>query len=195
MAQATARPTAHQSDGLSEQDKLKISLIRNARYHEDRERFFAGVHRWIMAFVIVGGVLTVASFMQQWPLMIAIAGVGVTLAGTLDLAFNVDGSARLHAALKHRVYALLAQAEDDEIPVEKLREQAALVYADEPPCMHAVNAVAYNGAMLAAGRPEKYLFKIDGWHRFWRNVFAFASTEFKTYEEIELEKRANAKSA
>ena len=119
----------------------------------------------------------------------------VTLAATLDLAFNVDGSARLHASLKHRVYALLAQAEEGEIPIEKLREQAALVYADEPPCMHAVNAVAYNGAMLASGRPEKYLFKIGWWHRFWRNVFAFASAEFKTYEEIELEKRASSKSA
>ena len=73
------------------------------------------------------------------------------LEASVTLAATLDGSARLHASLKHRVYALLAQAEEGEIPIEKLREQAALVYANEPPCMHAVNAVAYNGAMLASG--------------------------------------------
>jgi hypothetical protein len=137
-----------------------------------------------MTLVIVGGVLTVASFTQQWPLLIAVAGAAVTLLGTLDLALNIDGSARLHAALKQRVYALLAQAEDDSVSLGSLREQAALIYADEPPCMHAVNAVAYNGAMQAFDRPARYLLQVHWWQRVLRNVFAFGSTEFKERGDV-----------
>lgn len=190
MAQATAGSEAPEEKGLTDRQRLQISLLRNGLYHDDREQFFATAHRWIMAFVIVGGVLTVASFMQQWPALIAVAGTAVTIIATLDLAFDLDGHARLHAALKHRVYALLAQSEDSRIPVHKLREQAALIYADEPPCMHAANAVAYNSAMEAFGRPKEYLFVVSAWQRFWRNLRAYTPADFRTVEEIEAAKHA-----
>src|SRR5262249_17537327 len=51
--------------------------------------------------------------------------------------------------------------EDAEYPLAALRAEAALVYADEPPCMHGVNALAYNAAMTAFDRPKKYYVRYD----------------------------------
>jgi hypothetical protein len=51
--------------------------------------------------------------------------------------------------------------------------------------MHAVNALAYNGAMAAFQRPAKKQFKITTPQRILRNVFPYPSTTFKTYEELE----------
>ena len=42
MATGTA---ANQGKGLNEREAFKIDLVKNARYHEDRERFFSSVHR------------------------------------------------------------------------------------------------------------------------------------------------------
>jgi hypothetical protein len=108
----------------------------------------------------------------------------VTIAGAVDLVFDVSGKARLHAALRRRVYDILAQAEDPTRSIASLREQAVRVYADEPPTMHAVNALAYNAAMLAFDRPEKYQFPISLWHRALRHWWPFTADDFKTYDEI-----------
>jgi hypothetical protein len=108
----------------------------------------------------------------------------ITLAGLLDLVFDVSGKARLHASLRRRVYDILAQAEDPTRTVESLREQAVRVYADEPPCMHAANLIAFNGAMDSLHRPHALKYKIEWYHRLFRHVWPFASTEFKTFAEL-----------
>jgi hypothetical protein len=54
------------------------------------------------------------------------------------------------------MYQLLSKAEDEKYPVAKLRQEAALVYADEPPTMHAVNSLAYNTAMVSKGRDKEH---------------------------------------
>jgi hypothetical protein len=169
-------------EGLSERDALRITLVRNARYHEDRERFFARIHRVAMFIVVVSGTATFA-FVKAAPVL---AGI-ITLVGLIDLVFDVSGKARLHASLRRRVYDVLAQSEDGGRSVEQLREQAVRIYADEPPTMYAVNALAYNAAMLAFDRPQKYLFKINLYYRLLRNWFSFASVKFKTYDEVEAE--------
>lgn len=165
-------------------------MVRNAHYHEDRERFFARIHRVAMFIVVVSGTATFA-----WARAIPYLAAIITLTGLIDLVFDVSGKARLHASLRRRIYDVLAQTEDVSRSDAQLKEQAVRIYADEPPCMHAVNAMAYNAAMLAFDRPHKYLFKIDPFYRVMRHWFAFASTKFKTYEELEAEKKAAAASA
>jgi hypothetical protein len=169
-------------EGLSERDSLRISLVRNAHYHEDRERFFARTHRVAMFVVVASGTASFA-FAKSTPIF---AGI-ITLTGLIDLVFDVSGKARLHASLRRRIYDVLAQAEDESRSVAQLREQAVRIYADEPPCMHAVNALAYNAAMLAFNRPHKYLLKIDPYYRILRHWLSFASVKFKTYEELQAE--------
>jgi hypothetical protein len=166
--------------GLSDRDALRISLVRNAHYHEDRERFFARMHRVAMFIVVVSGTASFA-WVKGTPYLAAI----ITLTGLIDLVFDVSGKARLHASLRRRIYDVLAQTEDESRSVPQLKEQAVRIYADEPPCMHAVNAMAYNAAMLSFDRPRKYLFKIDPIYRILRHWFSFSSTQFKTYEELE----------
>jgi hypothetical protein len=164
---------------LSAREEFVIDCLRNARYHEDRERFFARIHRSAMFFVVASGTATFA-WVKAAPYF---AGI-ITLAGLLDLVFDVSGKARLHASLRRRIYDVLAQAEDPTRSIESLREQAVRVYADEPPCMHAANIIAFNGAMEFLHRPRALRYKIEWYHRLFRHVWPFASTEFKTYGEI-----------
>jgi hypothetical protein len=174
----TASAETHQP--LSELDELRITLLRNARYHEDRERFFVRLHKGAM-FIVVSSSTATLAFVRSAPLF---AGL-ITLAGLLDLVFDVSGKARLHASLRGRVYAVLAQTENKSCDIAKLKELAVQVYADEPPTMHAVNAVAYNGAMEAFDRPKKYQLEIGFWPRALRHLHSFGTTQFPTREDAE----------
>jgi hypothetical protein len=179
QAQDETEGTAGAATALSPREEFEIDCLRNARYHEDRERFFARIHRGIMFIVVLSGTASFA-FVKASPYMAA----AVTLVGLTDLVFDVSGKARLHAALRRRVYDLLAQLEDKSRTVEQLREQAVRVYADEPPCMYAANIIAYNGAMSLLNRPKQHQYKVEWYHWLFRNVWAFAETKFKTYEEL-----------
>jgi hypothetical protein len=165
--------------GLTRREEFVIDCLRNARYHEDRERYFARIHKIAMFIVVASGT---ASF--AWTTHAPIFAAVVTLAGLLDLVFDISGKARLHASLRRRIYDVLAQTEDSSRNLESLREQAVQVYADEPPCMHAANMIAYNGAMESFHRPHKYHYKIEWYHRLLRHVWPFASTRFRTYGEL-----------
>lgn len=133
-----------------------------------------------MFTVVAAGTASFAPIKGASPIL---AGV-ITLAGLLDLVFDVSGKARLHASLRRRVYDVMAQVEDETRSLSQLQEQAVRIYADEPPCMHAVNAVAYNAAMAAFGRPEQYQLKLEWYHRVFRHVWSFGSTDFKTFDEL-----------
>jgi hypothetical protein len=86
------------------------------------ERFFARIHKGAMFFVVASSTATFA-WVKAAPYF---AGI-ITLAGLLDLVFDVSGKARLHASLRRRIYDLLAQAEDPLRSDESLREQAVRV--------------------------------------------------------------------
>jgi hypothetical protein len=165
--------------GLSAREEFVIDCLRNARYHEDRERFFAWIHKTAMFCVVASSTATLA-----WLKKAPVFAIIITLAGLLDLVFDISGKARLHASLRRRIYDLLAQAEDSTRSIESLREQAVQVYADEPPCMHAANIIAFNGAMESLHRPRQFQYKIEWYHRMLRHVWPFASTNFKTYGEL-----------
>jgi hypothetical protein len=174
---ATAGPMAAVS--ISDRDSLFVECLRDTRYHEDRERYFARWHKFAMFVVVVSGTATFANWASlPW------IGAVVTLAGLLDLVFDVSGKARLHASLRRRVYDIMAQMEDPSRPLQPLREQLVRVYADEPPAMHAANMVAFNGAMEFLHRPREYQYKLKLRHRIFRNLWSFASTDFKTYGEL-----------
>jgi hypothetical protein len=174
---ATARSTA--AVGISDRDSFLIECLRDTRYHEDRERYFARWHKFAMFVVVVSGTATFANWASlPW------IGAVVTLAGLLDLVFDVSGKARLHASLRRRVYDILAQLGDPNRKLDPLREQLVRVYADEPPTMHAANMVAFNGAMEFLHRPREFQYVLKFRHRIFRNIWSFASTEFKTYAEV-----------
>jgi hypothetical protein len=180
-AGSSRSPSSEGPGELTERAAFQIRCLRNARYHEDRERFFAKCHKITMFVVVAAGAASLVPLEKQYWILPVI----ITLAGLVDLVFDVSGKARLHASLRRRIYDLLAQAENEASDICKLHEQAIGVYADEPPCMHAVNALAYNVAMAAFDRPLKFHFKLSWHQRFFRNLWAFAETEFKTIEELD----------
>jgi hypothetical protein len=177
---ASGPPSTEGSTAITEREAFQITLLRNSHYHEDRERFFAWWHKVTMFVVVLGAIATFAPIDKYW-----IAALVIAFAGLVDLVFDVSGRARLHASLRRRIYDLLAEAQDNDVDLTKMRKRAIDVYADEPPCMHAVNALAYNSAMASFERPQKLQLRIRWWQRIFRNVWPFPETDFKTFEELD----------
>jgi hypothetical protein len=91
------------SQELTEAEKVQFSLLRNATYHEDRASFFAGVHRFLMFLVVALGTgafgASLAGGEERWHVAISVFAGVATLAGLIDLLWNVDGNARDHTRL------------------------------------------------------------------------------------------------
>jgi hypothetical protein len=172
---------AQRSKEITDREAFQITCLRNTHYHEDRERFFARWHKITMFVVVLGGAATFAPLEHKYWIAASI----VTIAGLIDLVFDVSGKARLHASLRRRIYDILSESQDDRSDLTKLHRRAIDVYADEPPCMHAVNAIAHNAAMAAFERPLKLQFKITLLQRLLRNMWPYPSVVFKTFEELE----------
>jgi hypothetical protein len=116
-----------------------------------------------------------------------VLGLVVFLVGTLDLGFDLDGKARRHSMLRRRAFELLAEAERAKPNMHELKVKRALAYADEPPCLHAVNALAFNAALAASGRPMGQSFKVGWWPARLRHLFAYTPAKFRTLDEIAAE--------
>lgn len=158
---------------------FKIRCLSSALYHEDRERFFAWVHRGAMFFVVAFGTAAISPLKNTFPHALPAA---ITLTGLLDLVFDLSGKARLHATLRKQIYAVLADV--GHIDLKELERRLTLVYADEPPCMHAANAVAYNRAMVSYGRSADALLVI-GWRgTIVRHCWPFTHQDFPTNAEV-----------
>lgn len=165
---------------LTPLEVFEVECLNSARYHEDREQFFSLVNKWALFFIVASGTASLSPLKADYPVVLPAL---TTLAGLLNLVFDISGKARLHAGLKREVYSILAETKvSDDLPL--LQKRLVLVYAEEPPPMYAVSAVAYNGAMASRDRPEKYFIKISTWARFWRHLWPYAANSFKTYEEL-----------
>ena len=126
------------------------------------------------------GTAALSPLKLQYPVGIPII---ITLTGLLNLVFDIAGKARLHAGLKKEVYSILSDTKTSN-DLLALQRKLVLVYAEEPPTMYAVSAIAYNGAMASHARPPKYFIKIGVWARLWRHIWPYAANRFKTFEEI-----------
>jgi hypothetical protein len=135
-----------------------------------------------MFIVVASGTAALSPYTHTYPLLFPAI---TTLFGLIDLVFDVSGKARLHAGLRKQIFSVLADA-DESSDIITLERRLTLIYADEPPCMYAVNAVAYNNAMVSYGRPRKYLMKIGFLARLLRNWWAYGANSFKSYEELKV---------
>lgn len=176
---------------LSDLEKFRMSCLRIARYHEDREHYFACVHRLSMFVVVGSGTASFATFKESWPYYAA----GITLAGLLDLVFDISDKARLHGFIRRQMYELLAQIETGKRSLEDLREQAIRISAEEPPYMRVVNELAWNSVMITYGRDRRHLVRIRWYQRLLRHVISFASTDFKTYDDLAKAQKSKPNSA
>lgn len=162
-----------------DRDAFKFDCLRNIFYHEDRERFFALADKFGSILVII-----LAMLVMIWRPTTVYAGLLAVLVASIQLVFDFGGKARLHAFLRARANELLIRSRDEIHSVPLLQAKLDRLYADEPPSMHAVNAVASNLALAALGMSDQDYFRIGKFHRFFRNAFAFNSVQFETFKEI-----------
>jgi hypothetical protein len=168
-----------QAASISDEENFKVRCLSSALYHEDRERFFAWLHRSAMFLVVLSGTAALSPLKGHFP--IALPAI-TTLLGLLDLVFDLSGKARLHATLRRQVYAVLADVGHETLP--DLERKLTLIYADEPPCMYAVNAVAYNRAMTSYGRPQEFLLQVGWKSTFLRHLWPFTPSSFRANDEV-----------
>jgi hypothetical protein len=155
----------------------KFRCIRNANYHEDFERFYAGWHKRLMFLVVFLGTTALGISIvsdSKWALA---ATFVATISGLIDLLWDVDGKARLHSSLRRRSYDLLARIEAGE-DTKRIKVEFMHLVADEPPPMHAANAIAFNAAVDALGRPPDQKYVLTIWQRAVRHWYPFEANAF-----------------
>lgn len=135
------------------------------------------MHRVFMFIVVVIGTASIGASLakeNQW------ATLGTALAvfaGLVDLLWDVDGMARRHSTLRRRCFDLLARLEANK-SIDGIRAEYIRIIADEPPAMHAVNALAFNAAVDALGRPPEQKYKLGFWAALLRHWLRFQPNEF-----------------
>ncbi|MDB5596245.1 MAG: hypothetical protein JWM36_3206 [Hyphomicrobiales bacterium] len=176
---------------MNELDDLRFEIIRGAMYHDDLERHYARLHRWIMFIVIFSGTAAAANMLPAqpilwWPwaepskpVLALLLSLLSTLAGTVDIVWDVSGKARLHSSLKRQAYDLLADCEDADCDARQMRQRIVRTLVDEPPILHAANALAFNGA--AQNMDYRRRSRITPSQRFWRHWRAYDPTDFPEY--------------
>jgi hypothetical protein len=174
--------TSKTAAGLIDRELIEFRCIRNAAYHEDREHFYARAHRWLMFVVVALGTMSIGASLAHENIWATLGTLVAVLAGLIDVFWNVDGLAREHSTLRRRCYDLLARMEAGE-PVKALQAEYTRIVADEPPAMHAVNALAFNTAVDAMGRPKEQKYVLSPWQIFVRHIWRFRPNEFPTEEE------------
>lgn len=162
---------------LTDRDKERMRCERGIWYHDDRERFFARLHKFLMFWVIVTGASAGAEITQTLGWFDAkYLGMAAALIGAADIAWDISGKARVHAMLKREAVTILERIEAGD-EVKAIRIAIARSQADEPPIMHAVNCMAYNAVQRANDRGEHTCVEIKGWRR-WMRHFAFTPEVF-----------------
>ncbi len=171
-----------QTPEMTPVELAKFKCIRNAAYHEDWERFYARCHRILMSIVVIVGTFAIGSSLTAENLLATYGTAIAVLAGLIDVLWNIDGLARLHSDLRRRSYDLLARLEAGE-PIERIGVDFIRLVAAEPPPMHAVNALAFNAAVDALGRPPGQKYVLKTWQRWLRHWYPFRPNQFPTEED------------
>jgi hypothetical protein len=155
--------------------ELKFELLRNALYHDAREAFLSGASRMIMFLTALAGTAAFGTITAGVSVVAEAAAFGAAALATLGLVFDLGGRARTHQDLRRRFYALLAKAEGGAEP-PRLRRAMTMLYAEEPPMMWGVDAMAHNQAARALDYEGR--LQVATWRRLLRHHLRFDSRDF-----------------
>jgi hypothetical protein len=160
-------------------EDIKFNALRNAIYHSSRRRFFELLSRFLSFLIVVSGTAAVAQLrILEARYMAALAAT----IGAIQLVFDFNGRARLHEKLQVKYYDLIATIDGVPNPAETdiAKWQASLwqIYADEPPPMRALDAIAYNAACADLGFEPKAHLKVQPWHWFFCQIYSLPHATF-----------------
>lgn len=175
---------------LTDAQKCEHFLLRNIRYHEDRETFFGRVNRFMSFFVLMSGLGTVAALagkMPDWAKVDpAVIAALTSTVGALQLVFGFTRLEAQHADLRRQFLRLLTElAESDSGAI--LKKGRALL-TGELPTYFAINALAYNAAQARFDRPIAYSLRVRLWQRILGHFMRFAGSSFPRNEEVQADR-------
>ncbi|RUX97440.1 MULTISPECIES: hypothetical protein [unclassified Mesorhizobium] len=166
---------------MREPSKINFDALRNAIYHTARRNYYDLLNRMMSLIVVAAGAGAVADFERNLASPAALA-FAATMAGLLQLVFDFGGRARTHEFLQRRFYELTADIAEVEKPTPlKVRTWEATLnrlYAEEPPPMRAMDAIAYNAAAESLGSDKSKRIKVTWWQSLNRYWWAFNGAEF-----------------
>jgi hypothetical protein len=161
-------------------EDIKFNALRNAIYHSSRRRFFELLSRFLSFLVVISGTAAVAQLRILDPRLMAALAATI---GALQLVFDFNGRARLHEKLQVKYYELIAVvdsvANPSEAEIFKWRASLWQTYADEPPPMRALDAIAYNAACDDLGFPSEAHLKVQPWHWAFCQIYSFPNAKFQ----------------
>ena len=158
---------------------IRFDALRNAIYHSSRRRFFELLTRSLSFLVVVSGTAAVANLKMIEPrFMAALAAI----IGAIQLVFDFGGRARLHEKLQAQYFQLISAIDGTVNPTDadraKWEAQLSLIYADEPPPMRALDALAYNKACDSLGYSGSVRIPVKWWQALFRHIYSFPDTQF-----------------
>lgn len=128
------------------EDFTDFSLLRSAMYHDLREQQLTFYSRAlnIMVFFLGSGAAINITANNDWGA--TAMALGTTAVGALQVVFDHGARAATHRDLRRRFFHLLAEVERNSLRKATIRARMVELYADEPPAIEAVNAIAHNRA-------------------------------------------------
>lgn len=172
---------------MREPSKINFDALRNAIYHSARRNYYDFLNRLMSLLVVAAGAGAVADFEKFFASPALLAFVA-TMAGLFQLVFDFGGKARTHEFLQRRFYELTAEIAQAEKPTpSKIRDwEAALkrLYAEEPPPMRAMDAIAYNAAAESLGSDKAKRIYVTPWQSFNRYWWEFNGADFPYVSDV-----------
>lgn len=166
---------------------INFDALRNAIYHSARRNYYDFLNRLMSLMVVAAGAGAVAEFEKFFASPAALAFVA-TMAGLSQLVFDFGGKARTHEFLQRRFYELTAEIAEvgEPTPVEIGEWEATLkrLYAEEPPPMRAMDAIAYNAALESLGSDKSKRIKVTWWQSLNRYWWPFNGAEFPYVSDV-----------
>lgn len=188
----TRRQSSTNTTALTAGD-LRFELLRNAAYHSDALWFFSLAHRAIMFFSVLMGSAAVTTILAGYQNATISVSLVVTALATIDLVCDLTGKARKHDMFRFKYFSLLGELGNGEkAALRRVNDKIYELWADEPPIMYAVEAMAWNSAKSSTTSELKLgdLIPIKRRHRMLRHIWPFSAEDFRRPEIETSQQRA-----
>lgn len=168
-------------------DALRFDLLRNIDYHGAREGWFAGwdrAFRFVSVFTSLGAITSLLGS-GAWATVFVVI---TAFLQAFDLVVDFARRAREAKTLRQRFISLLAEIERNEATAARMREwkgAMTLIYSDEPPPLHALDATAWNNT-VARMKPKidaSELIPLNWMQRWTRHLWAWRDLDSRTLGE------------
>lgn len=168
---------------------IQFDALRNAIYHSARRSYYDALNRSMSFLVVASGTAAVADA-GKWlgvDSSYQLFALAAALAGLSQLVFDFGGKARTHEFLQRRFYELISEMGADEPSPEQLigwDSRLNGLYAEEPPPMRALDAVAYNAAIESLGRDKGKRVHINIFQSWLRHLVHFNGSAFPYVDSV-----------